>query len=76
MLKLSILIIAIAVSAMAAAAVYFKSKGQLFKWFFHDKLGWHIPDPDYIGYWDGCSDHSICKICGQDIMQDSQGNWF
>lgn len=48
-----------------------------FKWgdkFYHDFMGWHIPD-DSLSH-DGCSFHSRCKICGKDIMQDSQGNWF
>lgn len=48
-----------------------------FKWgnpFYHDFMGWHVPD-DSLSH-DGCSFHSHCKICGKDIMQDSQGNWF
>ena len=41
----------------------------------HDILGWHKPD-DSPKWSDGCSVHSKCKYCGEDIMQDSQGNWF
>lgn len=44
------------------------------KWFYHDILAWHKPS-DQISN-DGCSDCSICKYCGKEIMQDSQGNWF
>ena len=46
-----------------------------FKWFFHDILKWHKPD-NSPKWSDGCSTHSVCKYCGQEIMQDSQGNWF
>lgn len=43
-------------------------------WFCHDILGWHKPDHTYS--FDGVSDHSHCRFCGEEIMQDSQGNWF
>ena len=52
--------------------LYFK-KGW-FKFFYHDVLKWHRPSDQY--YSDGCSNHSVCKYCGENIMQDSQGNWF
>lgn len=45
-----------------------------FKGFYHDVLQWHEPI-DECGF-DGCSFHSVCKHCGKEIMQDSQGNWF
>lgn len=45
-----------------------------FKVFYHDILQWHEPIDEY-GF-DGCSFHSVCKYCGKEIMQDSQGNWF
>ena len=50
-------------------------KTGLFKFFYHDMLGWHQPDnsPEWF---DGCSTHSVCKHCKREIMQDSQGNWF
>lgn len=41
---------------------------------YHDLMGWH--QPDNSGSFDGCSEHSRCKYCGKEIMQDSQGNWF
>lgn len=46
------------------------------KLFYHDILGWHMPDHSVNKTFDGCSVHSKCKHCGKDIMQDSQGNWF
>ena len=54
-------------------ALYFKA--GLFKRFYHDIMGWHLPD-DSPQTFDGCSIHARCKYCGQEIMQDSQGNWF
>ena len=44
------------------------------KWLYHDRMGWHQPDNSRS--FDGCSEHSRCKYCGKEIMQDSQGNWF
>ena len=44
------------------------------KRFYHDILEWHRPDNTES--FDGCSRHSVCKYCGKNIMQDSQGNWF
>lgn len=43
-------------------------------WFYHDIMGWHKPD-EKIGF-DGASFTAKCKICGKEILQDSQGNWF
>ena len=37
-------------------------------------IGWHSPIRKIS--FDGCSAVSMCKRCGDDIMQDSQGNWF
>ena len=54
--------------------LYFK-KGW-FKRFFHDLMKWHRPDENTPIWCDGCSDHCVCKYCGEEIMQDSQGNWF
>lgn len=44
------------------------------KWLLHDILDWH--KPDHARWSDGLSEHSHCRICGKEIMQDSQGNWF
>ena len=54
--------------------MYIITKGRIFKWFYHDILEWHLPNEEE-GF-DGCSFHSTCKLCGKEIMQDSQGNWF
>lgn len=43
-------------------------------WLCHDLMGWHKPNGSYD--FDGLSEHSYCRFCGQEIMQDSQGNWF
>lgn len=59
--------------ALVAAYLYFKI--GLFKFFYHDLLGWHTPDDGPQRY-DGCSMHATCKYCKRDIMQDGQGNWF
>lgn len=59
---------------LIASPFYFKF--GWFKKFFHDLLGWHMPDDDGSFYFDGCSLHDKCKHCGKEIMQDSQGNWF
>ncbi len=58
--------------ALVVAWRIFPSKSL--KWLWCDILGWHRPTSDR--YSDGCSEHSKCRICGRDIMQDSQGNWY
>lgn len=42
------------------------------------RIGWHTPGRNLgnITMFDGMSLHGICKRCGKDIMQDSQGGWF
>ena len=67
------ILVASAVWMYLGAGLYFKF--GLFKFWYHDVLGWHTPD-DSIQWYDGCSTHTRCKHCGKDIMQDSQGNWF
>ena len=46
--------------------LYIITKGKVFKWFYHDILKWHLPKGNL----------SVCKFCGQNIQQDSQGNWY
>ena len=46
----------------------------LFKEIFHDKLEWHKPS-NMIRF-RGPNLYSKCKICGKEIMMDSQGHWF
>lgn len=55
---------------------YLYLKKGIGKWFYHDILGWHTPDKSKKYKFDGCSIHATCKYCDNDIMQDSQGNWF
>ena len=52
----------------------FYSKFGIGKWLLHDIMHWHLPDE--TSSFDGCSNHSYCKFCNKEIMQDSQGNWF
>lgn len=70
---LTIIVILIAIM-LVTGIIYLISKGRLFKLFYHDILEWHLPNGEQ-GF-DGCSVHSVCKFCGKEIMQDSQGNWF
>jgi len=58
-----------------SGVIYLLSKGRVFKWFYHNILGWHLPNNKPQEF-DGCSFHTHCKICNKEIMQDSQGNWF
>jgi len=37
-------------------------------------LRWHKPKEEITK--DEVNTHSICKFCGKEIMQDSQGGWF
>ena len=55
--------------------VYLISKGYIFNRFYHDIIGWHLPDNKSQEF-DGCNIHAHCKFCGKEIIQDSQGNWF
>ena len=71
---LGIIIIIMSV-AWVSGILYLISKGHIFKWFYHDVLKWHLPN-DESQEFDGCSFHAHCKICGKEIMQDSQGNWY
>lgn len=41
--------------------------------FFDKHLKWHSCEQ---GFHDGASYHGICKYCGAECLQDSQGNWF
>ena len=56
-------------------AIYLISKGSIFKRVYHDIMLWHLPSNEPQEF-DGCNFHAKCNICGKDIMQDSQGNWF
>lgn len=69
----ALMIIAIVIAIMLIGAILYLVTG-IGKRFYHDILEWHKPDDKQS--FDGCSYHSICKYCGKEIMQDSQGNWF
>lgn len=51
------------------------AKTGLLKKIYHDKFGWHEP-ADHSIYYTGILRHAVCKYCNEEIMQDSQGNWF
>ena len=55
--------------------LYMATKGRVFKKWFHDLMGWHLPKENDVKT-DGFIVVSHCKICDKEIMQDSQGNWF
>lgn len=60
-------IIGIVLAVMWVTGVlYIITKGKVFRWFYHDILEWHLPNDNL----------SVCKFCGKDIQQDSQGNWY
>ena len=69
----------IAVPLWICSILYIITNGKLFKFFYHDLLGWHlVTTEDYINNttFDGCNEHNHCSLCGKEVMQDSQGNWF
>ena len=39
-------------------------------------FGWHNGNGSTEAKFDGVTVHSTCSKCGQEVMQDSQGNWF
>ena len=65
-------VLTISVIIFMTAILYFRF--GWFKFFYHDVMAWHLPI-EKQGF-NGCSFTSICKHCGKDIMQDSQGGWF
>ena len=71
---LIIIILAILSLIWLLGIVYMLRPNKYLGWLFHDILKWHAPD--HKRYFDGCSHHSVCRFCGKEIMQDSQGNWF
>lgn len=54
---------------------FFRKIG-IFKKIYHDMFGWHIPGRDALLTSDGVNIKSTCEICHEEIMRDSQGNWF
>lgn len=79
-MKLNALVITLSVFVVIGllfilgATLYLKY-GKM-KWLYHNILSYHEPE-DYNNItFDGCNCHAVCKHCGKEIMQDSQGNWF
>lgn len=70
---LKIIMFIVAVYTMCSY-LYLISGGREFVWFFHDVMGWHIPSDKESQEFDGVNTHAHCKICGKEIIQDSQGN--
>lgn len=58
----------------ACGVLYLIHPCKCLAWMYHDIMGWHKPDGTLFN--DGCSNHSYCRFCHKEIMQDSQGNWF
>lgn len=72
--KVMIGFIAFMILFYGPVVLYFKF--GWFKGFYHDILGWHRPDYNKGMTCDEVNTHAVCKHCGKEIMQDSQGNWF
>lgn len=70
--------ILICITVVFIISSWLYSKNGICKKFYHDILGWHMPDTSgkYKCTFDGLNLKTICKYCGKEIMQDSQGNWF
>lgn len=75
LIKFLVIIAIIMVIVWVCGVIYLISKGHIFNRFYHNVMGWHLPD-DGPQEFDGCNVHAHCKFCGKSIMQDSQGNWF
>ena len=73
-MKVIIIILLIAMFTFLFTALFYQWVG-LFKRFYHDKLGWHMPKKEETKI-EGYTETSICKHCDKRIMKDSQGNWF
>lgn len=74
-MKTILTILLIIFGLFSFGSVFFLSFGWL-KFFYHDMLKWHKPAKGERQDFDGCNVHSVCKYCGKEIIQDSQGNWF
>lgn len=46
-----------------------------FKRFYHDIIGWHIPDESLTRFDNSGIRVSRCKYCGRDLVEDYKGNW-
>lgn len=65
----SIFLIFVSIALIAAFVEHKKTKKP-----FSCCLEYHRPTGK-VGF-DGCSLSCVCKKCGDELLQDSQGNWF
>lgn len=72
---IALIVLAVLLSTMLLCGAMYLAFGW-FAFFYHDVLGWHMPMDGAEQWHDGCSMHAVCKHCGKEILQDSQGNWF
>ena len=73
-LRPNIIAVAFMAAWMLGGSLYYLTRGKLFKFIFHDMMGWHLPSP--VQKYKGYIRCSKCIVCGKDLMQDSQGYWF
>lgn len=73
-MKVIIIMLLVVLFVFVFSALFYQWIG-LFKSFYHDKLGWHMPKKEETRI-EGYTETSICKHCDKRIMKDSQGNWF
>ena len=60
---------------LAVVCSPFYYKWGIGKRFYHNMLGWHLPQREQITQI-GENAKSQCRLCGREIIQDSRGNWF
>ena len=74
MMNVGLRILMVICSLLIPAIAWYVRPFKALTWLYHDILQWHRPDDSY--FFDGVNDISHCRICGKEIMRDSQGNWF
>lgn len=74
MIYVLITFVIIGITFLIASVIYLKT--GLFKFLYHDILGWHQPIEYEEITFNGCNWGTRCKYCKKKIIQDSQGNWF
>lgn len=69
------MLIAFVLTSIVVALLALMLLDFVFQWRWTCRVfGWHNGKGER--WFDGCSVHSTCTKCGQEVMQDSQGNWF
>ncbi len=74
--KILISIVIIITLHLIGGVIYLLTQGRVFVKLYHDLMGWHLPDYSKGVTSDSINTYAICKHCGKEIIQDSQGNWF